>query len=226
MLDRADSSLATDDDPPVTLSVDGDLASGQAPCNTCRGTFDLGDDDSVEISDLALTRMACPGSAMEADDEYEAVDHVEVDVDDGGRDDGDRMTLTGPDGLRLAFRSFDADELLVGTWEVVNVHRGSAIESTVPGTEPSVTFDDDGRLTVVTGCYDGGGEWELDGDELTIGTLLHPLMACDDPPGVMEQEAAVYAALESAARVEITPSPLTVLDDEGRIALEAVAPPS
>ena len=226
VLDREDSSLPTDDDSPVTLSVDGDRVSGQAPCNTYRGTVEVGHDDSIEISDLALTRMACPGSAMAAEDELvaalETVDHVEVDVDDEGRDDGDRLTLTGPDGLRLAFRSFDSDELLVGTWEVVNVHRGSAIESTAPGTEPTVTFDEGGRLAVVTGCNDGGGEWELDGDELSIGALLHTMMACDDPPGVMEQETAIYAALESAARVEVTPGSLTVLDGEGRIALEAV----
>jgi heat shock protein HslJ len=52
------------------------------------------------------------------------------------------------------------------------------------------------------------------------------MMACDDPPGVMEQETAIYAALESAARVEVTPGSLTVLDGEGRIALEAVEAPS
>ena len=74
--------------------------------------------------------------------------------------------------------------------------------------------------------FGSGGEWELDGDELSIGTLLHTMMACDDPPGVMEQETAIYAALESAARVEVTPGSLTVLDGEGRIALEAVEAPS
>jgi len=47
------------------------------------------------------------------------------------------------------------------------------------------------------------------------------MMACDDPPGVMEQETALLQALESAARVEITPDTLTILDADGRIAVDA-----
>lgn len=83
--------------------------------------------------------MACPGSAMGAETEFvaalEAVDHVEVDVDDENR-----MALTGDADLRLAFRSYSADELLVGTWDIVNVARGASIESVLAGTEPTMTF--------------------------------------------------------------------------------------
>jgi len=126
VLDPADSSLTVDDDNPVTLAVDGDAVSGRAPCNTFHGSFDLGDDDSVEIGPLALTRTACPGSAMEAEADFvaalEAVDHVEVDVDDENR-----MALTGDGDLRLAFRSYTADDLLAGTWDIVDVARGWAI---------------------------------------------------------------------------------------------------
>jgi hypothetical protein len=64
--------------------------------------------------------------------------------------------------------------------------------------------------------------WELDGDELTVERARTTLMACDDPPGVMEQEAALLQALESAARVEIAPGTLTILDAEGAIAMAAV----
>lgn len=226
VLDRADSSLTVDDDTPVTLSVTGDEVSGRAPCNAYRGTFDLGNDDSVEIRDVALTRMACPGPATEAEDEFvaalQAVDHVEVDVDDEGRDDRDRMTLTGDDGLRLAFRSYDADELLPGPWTVVGVGTGDAVESVIDGTEPTVTFAEGGDLSVETGCNIGGGDWELDDHELTVGPVRLTMMACDDPPGVMEQEAAIVSALEAAARVEIAPGSLTVLDDDGLIVLIAV----
>jgi heat shock protein HslJ len=38
----------------------------------------------------------------------------------------------------------------------------------------------------------------------------------------MEQEAALLRALESAARVEVAPDTLTILDAEGAIAIVAV----
>ena len=225
VLDPDDSSLTVDDDNPVTLAVEGDTVSGRAPCNAYRGTFDLGDDDSVDISQLALTRMACPGSAMEAEDEFvaalEAVDHVEVDVDEDGRDDEDRMTLTGPDDVRLSFRSYDAEDLLVGTWDVISIATGDSIDSVIIGTEPTITFAEGGDLSIAAGCNTAVSSWELDGDELTVDPPASTMMACDDPPGVMEQETALLQALESAARVEITPDTLTILDADGRIAVDA-----
>ena len=224
VLDPEDSSITVGEDTPVTLAVDDDVVSGAAPCNAYRGTIDLGDDGSVEISDIAVTRRACERQVMEAESEYlatlEAVDHADVDVDDEGRDDRDRLTLTGPDGVRLAFTSFDARDLLVGDWTVVDVNTGAAIQSTVLGTEPTLTFDDGGSLAIDTGCNTGGADWELDGDEITVEAARLTLRACEGD--VMDQEAAIVAALEGAERVEITPGSLTLLDGDGRIALVAV----
>jgi heat shock protein HslJ len=225
LLDREDSSLTVDDDTPVTLAIDGDVVSGTAPCNTYHGSFDLGDDDSVEIDDLAATRMACPEPRLAAEDEFlaalGAVDAVEVDVDEEGRDDRDRMVLTGPGGVRLAFRSYDADELLVGTWQVVGVASGDAVESALAGTTPSITFTEGGDVALETGCNTVGGSWELDGDELSVGQVRTTLMACDDPPGIMDQEDALVAALESVARVEVAPGRLALVDAGGVIRLVA-----
>jgi heat shock protein HslJ len=225
LLDREDSSLTVDDDTPVTLAIDADVVSGTAPCNTYRGSFDLGADDSVEIGDIAATRMACPEPRLAAEDEFlaalAAADAVEVDVDEEGRDDRDRMVLTGPDGVRLAFRSYDADELLVGTWEVVGVASGDAVESVLAGTAPTITFTEDGDVALDSGCNTVGGSWELDGDELSVGQVRTTLMACDDPPGVMDQERILVGALESVARVEIAPGRLTLLDADDSTLLVA-----
>ncbi len=49
VLVRADSSLTTDDDSPVTLAFDDGRVSGTGPCNTYNGGLDL-DGDSVEIT--------------------------------------------------------------------------------------------------------------------------------------------------------------------------------
>jgi heat shock protein HslJ len=224
VLDRADSSLTVDDDNPVSLSVTGDDVSGTAPCNAYRGTFDLGGDlgdGGVEISDIVLTRRACGDRTMRSEDEFVAalgiVDRVSVDEDD------DRMTLTnGDDDIRLAFRGYDADELLATTWDIVNVNTGDAIESVLPGTEPTVTFDSGGDVTLETGCNTAGSSWELDGHELSVDPMRVTLKACPEPEGVMDQEAALVRALESADLVEIAPGELVVLDAEDRITLVAV----
>jgi heat shock protein HslJ len=226
VLDLSDSSLSAESDNPVTLTVDRDEISGAGPCNAYRGTFELARDDSVEISDVAVTRMACDPDTMDAEAEYlaalEDADHVKVDVDDEGRDDRDRLVLKGPDDLRLAFRSFDARDELAGDWTITGVATGDSIDSMLLGTEPTLSFSDDGTMTVDTGCNTGGGDWDLDGDAITLDSIRITLRACDEPRGAGNQEAAVLAALDAAERVEVTPGSLTLLDGDGRIVLVAV----
>jgi heat shock protein HslJ len=220
VLERGESSLEVEDDNPVTLSVVDDDVSGMGPCNTYRGTFFLGNDDSVEISGVATTLRACGESTMEAEDEFfaalEAVDTV--DVDEG---DDERLVLHDGD-VRLVFRPYDADGLLTATWHVTEVATGDSLDSVIPGTEPTVTFADDGHVTLATGCNTATATWELDGDSLSVGRARLTRKFCADPPGVMDQEQALVAALEAADRVEISPGELTILDEAGAIALTAV----
>ncbi|HKA84528.1 MAG TPA: META domain-containing protein [Acidimicrobiales bacterium] len=220
VLERGESSLEGEDDNPVTLSVVDDDVSGMGPCNRYRGRFSLGNDDTVEISHIASTLRACGGSTMEAEDEFlaalEAVDTVEVD-----QDDNDRLVLHDGE-VRLVFSSYDADELLTTTWNVVEVATGDSLDSILLGTEPTLTFTEDGHVTMATGCNTASATWELDGDRLSIGSVRLTRKFCADPPGVMDQEQALVDALEAAGRVEISPGELTILDEAGAIALRAL----
>jgi heat shock protein HslJ len=157
---------------------------------------------------------------MEAEDEFvaalEAVDTVDVE-----KDGNDRLVLHDGD-VRLVFRPNDADELLTATWNVTEVATGDSLDSVVPGTEPTVTFADDGHVRLATGGNTATATWELDGDSLSIGRVRLTRKFCADPPGVMDQEQALVAALEAADRVEISPGELTILDEAGAIALTAV----
>lgn len=220
-LDADDSSVAVAPGAVVTLAVDGDVVSGSAGCNAYRGTISFA--DGVEVTDVALTRRACDEAIMRTEQEFvaalESVDDVDVDVDDDGE--ADRLVLTGDDA-RLAFSAYDAGELLVGAWEVVSLATGDAVETVLAGTTPTVTFAAGGDVTLDAGCNSLGSTWTLDGHDLTIDPVRSTMMACEEPEGVMDQEAALAAALGSAARVEIAPGSLTVLDGDGRIALVAV----
>jgi heat shock protein HslJ len=202
----------------VTIAFEEDTVHGRGPCNTYRGRVSIGDEESIEFGVLAVTQIACEDSLMRAERAYfdalAAVSSADVDNDD------DRLTLEG-DGVELRYRAIDVDELLVGEWEIVNVATEDAIVSTVAGTEPTVTFHENGDLRLVTGCNDGSSSWELDGNELTIDPVRQTLRFCAEPNGVMEQEAALAAALEATARVEVTPESLTLLRRNGTILLVA-----
>ncbi len=64
-------------------------------------------------------------------------------------------------------------------------------------------FDKDGNLAGNAGCNNFTGTYQLDGDKITIGPLANTMMMCEDPQGVMDQEAQFLAALQSAANYQI-----------------------
>jgi heat shock protein HslJ len=150
VLDAEDSSV----EGPATLDFhDDDAVSGVGPCNVYRGTFEL-DDGGLRITHVATTQQACEDPVMAAEDEYlEALAAVR-DVD---RSDRDRLVLTGPDDVRLAYRAYDRYEALVGDWE-----------------GPPVTFRDDGTVSVGGDCE---GDFRLDDGELVVEDLPGD---CDD----------------------------------------------
>ncbi|MEA2009877.1 MAG: META domain-containing protein [Actinomycetota bacterium] len=63
------------------------------------------------------------------------------------------------------------------------------------GTAPTLMFEDDNAAGNAS-CNQYGGSFELDGSSLTFGPLISTEMFCGDP-GIMDQETAYLAALES-----------------------------
>lgn len=218
LLDVADSSLPGGVANPVTLAfADRTAASGVAPCNTYRGTVALEGDDGVRIEDIAATLMSCEPALEAAEHEYlDALAQVRTaDISDPTR-----LVLTS-DGVRLSFTAIDARELIVGDWALTGVRTGAGVQSMVEGTGPIARVAADGNLVVETGCNTLRTTWEIDGREIAIEQPAGTLMNCEEPAGVMDQEAAIAAALTAASTVEITPAALTLLDDAGDIVLTA-----
>jgi heat shock protein HslJ len=200
-----------------TLAFDGDGVHGRGPCNKFRGSVEYGDGDEITITKLATTQRACAPQVEQAERTYlealQRVDSAEVPVDHE-----DTATLKGP-LIDLVFWAADARAELTRTWHVTSVNTGDAIVSVASGTDPTITFTDNGDLSLQTGCNPVGGSWELDGDRLDVGSLHQGFKHCEGPEG--DQESALIRALAGAARVEITPDALTILDERGRIALIA-----
>ncbi len=215
ILDGTGSTPAITAGGSVTLAYGSGRVSGTAPCNTYNAEFTV-DGDRVEVGPIATTRMACEPATNEAETDYlkalERVDTVAAD--------GDRLTLTGSDGVELIFDAQDLTAALVGTWEIVNLATDDALATPLKGTTPTLDFADDGALSANAGCNQIGATWELDGSSLTIGDGQRTLMACADPEGIMEQEDALGKALDAATRVEISDQ-LTIFNSEGSMLIVA-----
>ena len=218
VLDASDSSIDLPDGATATLNVDAEQASGVGPCNSYTGAFVL-DGDSVEIGPLAGTLVACEQPLMDANDAYlaalEAADSIEMP--------DDRLVLTGPDDVRLAFDALDRYQARVGDWDVVNLATPDAVTGPIAGTEPTVTFNDDGTVSATTGCNQSSGDWQLEGDALSIGPLAATQRACESPEGIMDQEAALFTALDETAQLSIAGDTLTLLREDGTITLVLTA---
>jgi heat shock protein HslJ len=219
VLDPTASTPASDGGRTVTLVTRDGVVRGDAPCNTYRGPVTV-DGRSIEIGDLAVTMRSCGDDADQAEmaylDALREVTAIDVDADD-------RLVLTRDDSIRLVFSSQDTADLLVGEWHVRNLVMGDAIVSVTAGTDPVLTFTDDGGVSMAMGCNTAMSNWTLEGDALSIGAVSQTKKLCEEPVGVMEQEAALVSALEATAQLQISPDELTLLTGEGTIALVAAA---
>ena len=215
LLDEAAGNPSFDADGSVTIDFDEDAVHGTGPCNTFNGAYEL-DGDSIAIGPLASTMRSCGDMVDQAETAifaaFEAVDTAAMD--------DDRLVLSGPDDLEMVFIALDVDDVLAATWSIVSVNTGDAIQSVINESDPELTLEADGTASITTGCNNGATTWERDGDDLTFGVVAGTLMACEDD--LMEQEQAIFSALEATTSFEVTPGQLTLLDDEGRMVLIAI----
>lgn len=82
-------------------------------------------------------------------------------------------------------------------------------------TTIDASFADDGRLTGTAGCNRYSTAYTRDGERIAIGPAVATRMHCGAPQGIMEQEAACFAALERTAAVRFGERTLTLVDAGG-----------
>ena len=221
LLDANDSTTGLASPNPVTLVfVSGNAASGVAPCNTYRTQVTLDGDDGVHLDAPAATGKACEQPVMDAEARYFA---ALTEVDQADVTDRSRLVLEG-NGVRLSFAAFDLSAEIAGDWSIVDVRTPRGVERVLAGSTPTATFTPDRSVVVSTGCNSLHTRWTLDREVITFEPANQTLMACDQPDGIMDQEAALANALLDAATVELTPTTLTILDDTGSIVLVATRP--
>jgi heat shock protein HslJ len=99
----------------------------------------------------------------------------------------------------------------VSRWVATTIG-GTAV---VPGTTIDASFADDGRITGTAGCNRYSAPCTRDGERIAIGPTVATRMYCGAPEGIMEQEAAYFAALARASGIRFGEDTLTLVDAGG-----------
>ncbi len=219
LLDQSDNGRSGAAANPVTLAFDDDnTLSGVGHCNSYWGNYTLDEDSNdIEITDLAQITRACEPEVMDAEQEFLAAlagTHT-ADVTDR-----DRLLLDSDKG-ELVFDAFDIETEIVGTWSIVNLATGNALQSPIEGTDPTLTVNEDNTVVVQTGCNSLHSTVTLDHQDVSFEAGAQTLMACEGPEDLGAQEASLAAVLDSADHIDLSPQSLTLLDESGSILLIA-----
>jgi heat shock protein HslJ len=205
----------------VTATFRAGRLTGSAGCNSYSGTYQLAG-SAITISGVAGTLRFCavPPGVMEQESAYLAALGRVAKFDIAG----ETLTLRDQAGSALLSYVPQPQAPLEGTtWSAQDYNNGhGGVVSLIAGSEITARFEG-GRVAGSAGCnaytapysldgsaivaalansrLRGGGEASASGSAgspIEIGPAASTRRACAQPPGVMEQEAAYLAALETA----------------------------
>ena len=113
---------------------------------------------------------------------------------------------------------------LAGTsWEVRELRDDAGAPGLVlSGTQLTVVFGDDGRVTGSAGCNSYFAAYAVKGGTITIGLPGTTRRFCGEVEGLMEQEARFLGALPTTATFRIDGDTLTLRAADGDVAASLV----
>ena len=203
---------------PVTAHFADDGALfGSGGCNRFSGTYEV-DGATLAVGDaLPATMMACAEDVMA----LEAAFFTALTSARGFAVEDETLTLNDESGAALGTLVAQSQELAGTTWNITAYHDGvSDVVSVLESAEANITFADDGTLSGTAGCNRVLGSYTAGDAEISFGTIATTQMACMTPEGLMDQEAAIVAALESAATYSIEGDTLEMRTADDAIAVQ------
>jgi heat shock protein HslJ len=205
----AGTSTIAESPPTMAFAPEGTV-TGTDGCNQYTGSFRT-DGGSIQVGQLATTRMACEPARMAQADAFAAAFSGATEwrqLESGDlelRGHGDILASPG-----IAAPPSDAApptvELPGTSWVLIDLDGSAAFDAAVA---PNLTFADDGTLAGFAGCNTYNGSFTVDGSTIDIGPLASTRMAC--PPPGSDIEAAYLPALDAVGTWELLPSGQLVL---------------
>lgn len=173
---------------PMTVKFGEDgRVGGFGGCNTYGGSFGE-TDGKITFGDIISTMMACldPRAGAQEGALYAALKGTATFAPGA---DG-KVILTGGNGTQIELTLTGLKPLAGTSWQVETMG-GTAI---VAGSEPQITFTQDGQINGTTGCNRFFGAYAQTGAQLVFSNLGMTKMACMED-GIMGQEMAFAAIL-------------------------------
>jgi len=129
------------------------------------------------------------------------------------------LALTGIACISDAGNS-NGDRLEGVTWVLKSYGDPDNLTTAIAGKEPTITFDEgNSELGGNTGVNSYGGEYTVDGNNITVSDLFQTLIASTDP-ALNEQETRFMNILRSAQSFDIDDGELTITGTAGVLTLE------
>lgn len=106
---------------------------------------------------------------------------------------------------------------ILGAWKLTASGPANNPVPAVEGVEAGLTFNEDGTVTGTSGCNGLGGDYSVEGDQITFGEFVSTLMACDDP--IMAQEEVAHRVMTDTATYQIEGDTLTITNNDNVLVL-------
>ena len=199
----------------VTAQFTDTQISGESGCNRYFGSSTVNQaNGSMSINGIGGTRIACTGAANDVEQAYlTALSQVGQ-----YRATSDTLRLLDAGGkVLLRYQATDAAKAIQGDWVVTSFYTCDALVSPVQGSTLTAKFDAK-QISGEAGCNSFSGEYTVNGDTISIGTLASTLRACADP-AVDAQEAKYLQALALAKTFTVTGDRLDLFREDGGFAV-------
>jgi heat shock protein HslJ len=183
-----------DTQPTLNFGDDG-RSGGTDGCNTFGAAYDVSG-SSLKFDTIIGTLIACEEAVMAQAMAFQQALLATAQFSAAE----DKLTLIDADGEELATFTPQSTDLAGTSWIVTGYNNGNqAVVSVVTGTELTVMFGDDGRISGSAGCNNFFGPFTQADGTIDIGPLASTIKLCPDPAGVMDQEMQFLEALQQAA---------------------------
>ena len=191
--------------------------SGSAGCNQYTGKYSTSGSSINFDPSIMSTAMACEQAVMDQEQVYLKM-LVEVKTYEVK---GDQLVFFGADNKMLAAYKAETQDLAGTDWNVIGYNNGNeAVVGVIIDTTLTASFSKDGNLSGNSGCNNYNGTYTVNGNQITIGPLASTRMLCNDPSGVMDQEAQYLAALQTATTYQIDNDVLVLRTKDGALAAD------
>jgi len=193
----------------ISFSEDNGFSFG-GDCNSMSGEYEL-EDDSFILSSASGTEIGCSTELMD-EDSWLVSFFTSSPVMDF---DGEAMTFTGADAT-LIFSDTEIaipDQSLTGNvWAIDSYISGDTVDAYNLEAQPTISFLDDGSVSIFGGCNNGGGSYSVDGSTISFSDMVSTEMACEED--IMSAENHIFQTLLGEVSFGIDENRLTIQGEE------------